>query len=358
MRVEYIAVVSGLMDVASFLAASARHGAGVAPDRIVLALFGREVSLPEALQTEFSEIVARAFPQAELVIVPPHRVELKTFVSEGYDVPALARNADRRVVFSAALQSRFTRSFLSWLSPDELVFFDNGLSSYADWHANTLDHVISAGVPRPSAAYLSLHPTLDVPAYLRDVPVEVLRKKDFAHAFKRLRAGGTERPPGTWLPGQVIVGTSLFRTGRISWEAERALYLRLITRLKRSGETDILFKAHPRALTQPLITPEDGVAVFASTVPLEAYVRPNSVGTVYSISSSALITMPQFYGWQARRLSDPDTRKLFEQQRAIKGLECAGAMTWMKDVWLGPATMKGIRPIGRSERAQTDIWHQ
>lgn len=126
-----------------------------------------------------------------------------------------------------------------------------------------------------------------------------------------------QKPTGGSLPTNVILGTSLFRTNRITWEDERELYLDLISTIQQKSNTRILFKTHPRAVAHPLITLNDGIEVLDTVAPVEAFAEFNTEGFAYSISSTSLFTLQKYYGFTPFRIDSPAVRKVAERMQHL-----------------------------------------
>lgn len=309
---RHVGVVTGLADFVNFLAAlHSRTGqTDIASMAVSVALYGTDLTLPPKLVEEFRAIVQAAFPTIEIERVPSQRLQGARFDSENYD----AFNAqEERIVYGHSIHKEIYLSFYSFLKPKEFIFFDNGLSSYASHNVDIAKDFVKFNLPIPSFANMTLCPDLPAPPYLKDFPVRPVTFSDYSAGFENIRAASPQRPSEQWLPNHVLIGTSLFRTGKISWEAERALYMRVIESLHARGEYNILFKAHPRASSRPLITEEDGIEVIDCSAPLEIFAIPNHPGVAYSISSTSLITLKKFYGWRTYRLENEATRTLLSQ---------------------------------------------
>lgn len=312
MEKEYLGVVTGLSDLINFLAALQKH-TRQSVDKISSVkaiLFGQAISLPQALQNEFFDVAARAFPFLKTLMAPLERVSADGFDADGYAPPPHFEKNGPRTVFANGVHKPFHQSFLTYLSPDEVCFFDNGLSSYAPHAANVEAHFTARGLPAIHKAYLTLHPPLPIPPYLSSAKASSLPLDVFVDIYATIRSAA---PEINWLPEHVILGTSLFRTKRISWDDERETYLRLIDHIRTKHDSEILFKAHPRALDRPLITDTDGVIVMENSAPVEAFARHGLPGTAYSISSTALITLPAQFGWTSYRLKTEKTEALLDK---------------------------------------------
>lgn len=309
---EHIGVVTGLSDLVSFLAACRiRSEASAARlNKITAVLFGQKASLPERLQFEFDHALKNAFPFLTSAKVSPDCLKGSSFDQRGVPPALRTKSSSHRIVYGNLIHKRLYQEFFSSLMPDEFIFFDNGLSSYADHKSDIKKEFAALDLPFPSVACYSLCPPLPVPEYLGTIPQRSLTREEYTEFFDQLRLLASDWAPDRWLPPHVIIGTSLFRTNRISWEEERSIYLRLIDKLQDEEDSIILFKAHPRASSRPLITEDDGVDVLDSSLPVEAFVNPRTTGVVYSISSTSLLTMEKFFGWTAYRLETEMTQKL------------------------------------------------
>ncbi len=315
MTTEHIGVVTGLSDLANFLAALRRRTGAIAPagDIVKIVLFGGFGSLPAGLMKEFMQVAADAFPEARILLAPPERVSGSDFDSEGYVEPQLSERASRRIVYGNAIHKPFHQSFYAFLAPDEFVFFDNGLSSYWRHDADIKSEFERYGVAFPSEAFLSLSPGLPTPPYLSAIPQTPLDYADYAEIYARIAMAARIKPPGGWLANHVVLGTSLFRIKRISWEEERDIYRRLIDAIRREKDAAVTFKAHPRASDRPLLTEADGADVLETGVPVEAFIKPGATGRAYSISSTSLFTMQHYFGWTAYRLDSPAARLVIKR---------------------------------------------
>lgn len=242
-----------------------------------------------------------AFRDVETVLVPPERAARGVFQAEGYVEPRLSRGAARRVVYGNLIHKRLQQTFYAFLEPDEFVFFDNGISSYWEHDADINSLFGALNLPSPSMAYLTLD--LPVPKYLAAFPARRLALADYEPIYAGMRRAAVPTAP---LRDDVIIGSSLFRTGRISWEDERAIYLRLAEKLDRP----VAFKAHPRAADRPLVTSDDGFQVIESGIPIEALVQQGQIGAAYSISSTSLFTLASFFGWRAHCIETAATAEV------------------------------------------------
>lgn len=320
---EHIGVVTGLSDLVNFLGALRfRTKERIAGDsKIVAALFGHIESLPARLQAEFDWIVEKAFPYVNIVKIPPGCLQGNRFRPDGMPRLSFPRSAGRRIVYGNGVHKRFHQEFFSYLEPDEFVFFDNGLSSYADHPSDIETEFAAHDIPFPSLACYSLSPPLPAPEYLSSIRSHYLGRQDYVAIYDALRAVVCETPETGWLPSHVVIGTSLFRTKRITWEEERSIYMKLIRRLQDAQDGGILYKAHPRASDRPLITKADGIDVLDSSVPVEVFVKPGSKGAVYSISSTALFTLNKYFGWTAHRIETPAARTVLNQSPHLRLVE-------------------------------------
>ncbi len=313
MHTEHIGVVTGLPDLANFLAAANRYAPerDNAPRHLKSVLFGAKKSLPDKLQTEFVQIAKKAFPAIELFDAPIERISKRVFDGEGYEFPQGEKGV-QRIVYGNALQKAFHISYYALLRPDEFVFFDNGLSSYWQHDINVTQVFQDHGLQPPAAAYLTLSPPLPPPPYLNSVKQFSLQADDYAPIFAAMRSAVSHPPVSGWLPQHVLIGTSLFRTNRISWEEERHAYLQIIIRLQQQGVSRILFKAHPRASERPLVTASDGVEILETPAPVEAFVKPGATGAAYSISSTSLFSLTSMFGWRCERIATPAANKVID----------------------------------------------
>lgn len=326
---HHIGVVTGLPDLVNFLAVLHRRLGDPSQEGLAVTalLFGQPVSLPAELQSEFFELARNAFPFLRADLIPPERVGVKEFDAEGY-APSWAGNpTGDRIVYTNGVHKPFHQSFYEWLQPDEIHFFDNGLSSYADHRADIPKDFAARGLPALTDAYLTLHPPLPVPAYLSFAQHHTLTQTDFAPIYARLREAAPTKPASGWLPGHVIIGSSLFRQGKITWDEEREIYLRLTAHIRERGGENILYKAHPRASSRPLIKEADGVEVLDNTTPVEAFVQPGSKGVAYSISSTALLTLPSQFGWRALRIDTDKTRDLIAASSHLSKVNAIDAVS-------------------------------
>ncbi len=309
---EHIGVVSGLLDLVNFLAACRVWSRERVPSKpkITAILFGHEASLPERLRSEFEFTIRRAFPYVDLEIIPPSCLNGNRFDESDASIGIDLKSASRRIVYGNAIHKKLHREFFKYLNPDEFVFFDNGLSSYADHPTDVATEFVKLDIPFPSLACYSLAPPLPIPDYLKSISNYDLTHNDFSSLFECLRRVDAQALPHDCLPSRVVIGTSLFRTKRIRWEEERAIYLKLFAKLREEEDSRILFKAHPRASNRPLIGPGDGVDVVDNSIPVEAFAKPDEKGVVYSISSTSLLTMEKYFGWRAYRIETEATRAL------------------------------------------------
>lgn len=325
MSTEHVGVVSGLPDLANFLASVKRHTADTtAASAIRVILFGHDVSLPDPLRQEFDYIARTAFPRHDVGQIPSNLIRGNTFHSDQADSSRFEKNG-YRILYGNSIQKPLFLDLYGFLQPDEFVFFDNGLSSYWPHDTDIQETFAYYNVPLPVRSYLSLHPPLPLPRYLADVPSTNLKVSDFDATYRRMADAAYQKPTGGSLPSNVILGTSLFRTNRISWEDERNLYLDLISTLHRESNSPILFKTHPRAVAQPLIGTDDGVEVLNTIAPVEAFAEVNPDGFAYSISSTSLFTLQKYYQFTPFRLDSPAVRKVAERMRHLDLAFCVPA---------------------------------
>lgn len=315
MQTEHVGVVSGLADLANFLAAQ-RRCAGNDGERIRIVLFGQGGSLPKQLRSEFDKVVAAAFPGYTQTTIPSELVGRERFDDARAGGLGLEKTG-RRIVYGNQIHKPFHLSFYRYLEPDEFVFFDNGLSSYWPHETDIRADFAAYGLAFPTRAYLSLHPPLPIPGYLADAPPATLARADYDDAYRAMKARARQKPRDNVLPAHLIIGTSLFRTNHIAWEEERALYMDLVAALRRRSDQPILFKTHPRAVARPLVTAADGVDVLDTIVPIEAFAHPKSNGFAYSIASTSLITLQKYYGFTPYRLDSPAVRRVAERMRHL-----------------------------------------
>jgi hypothetical protein len=262
-----------------------------------VALFGETLSVSEELHDDFQHVSRTAFPALEVFRVNPDAIEAAI-------VPP-KKDGVRRIVYGTLIHHKRPRTFFARLMPDDFVFFDNGMSSYWE-HGDISDEFRKKRLPLPSLAALALAPPLPIPSYLAAYPLWRVTYEDLADIFASL-----QRAVGVWVPDGdpgIVLGTSMFRTGAVTWEEERELYLRVIDRA-RAQHTSVVFKGHPRAAHRPLIGEEDGVAIIETTAPIEALVQQGNTGCVYGMASTALFSMPKFFGWRAYRIEALASRR-------------------------------------------------
>ncbi len=321
--IEHVGIVTGLADFANFLAAVTAagkrdHGDG---DSIKAVLFGLPVSLPTGLQKEFMSVIEAGFPEVEPYIFPPELVSNDRIDFNDAATARLQKTSKKRIVYGNALPKSFHQLLYAHLKADEFIFFDNGLSSYWDQQFDTAVKFPKLGIPVPSIACLSLSPPLNAPDYLNGIPIKELSFSDYDDAYANFRKAAAMSGNG-WLPEHVILGTSIYRTGHLSWNEERSVYLRLIEAVKKRGGEDILFKSHPRATERPLIFESDGVSVMESSLPIEAFAKPDSKGTAYGIASTSLISFERYFGWKSFRIDATETRRAVKK-KPHRGLAAA-----------------------------------
>tara|TARA_R110000868_G_scaffold43693_6_gene146731 strand:- start:5698 stop:6681 length:984 start_codon:yes stop_codon:yes gene_type:complete len=308
---EHIGIVTGLADLVNFVgAACCRTGRtfdNLPPLKTIL--FGRDISLPMDLKAQFRQTLQDGFPNIELI--SNDRDEDWRVSEEGFSAPP--RKMVQRIVYGNSIHKPPHLDFYASLTPDEFVFIDNGLSSYAEHHFNCRAEFARRGLPNPNLACLSLGASLPVPAYLSDFTATNLTLHELGPVYRQIRGSAAGHPTSGGLPAIVLIGTSLYRTKRITWEQERDIYLAAIKSFHAEGIRDILFKSHPRASDRPLLTADDNIEVFDSSLPVEAFADPSASGVAYSISSTSLFTLRDYFGWQTYRLETPAARALLDR---------------------------------------------
>jgi hypothetical protein len=313
---EHVGVVSGLADLINFISSMIiRVGCTIdsLPSAKVI-LFGSDLSLPDQLKHEFAQTLNAAFSRIELSTNSQNNEFHVTL--DGFTVPP--EKTTRRIVYGNSIHKAEHLNFYASLEPDEFVFFDNGLSSYASHAFDIATAFAQQHLPFPALACLSIGDNLTPPAYLSEIPKITVPFTVLGPVYARIRNTAATAQRLHTVPSTVLIGTSLFRTGKISWEEERCVYLKAVCALRARGIDDILFKSHPRDSSKPLLTLDDGVNLSNSSLPIEAFIDLNSPGTAYSISSTSLFTLRDYFGWQCFRLSAPAAQSLLDKSPHLR----------------------------------------
>jgi len=293
-----IIVVSGLPDLVTAIAALQQYGISLDElrSRALVLLLGDQISLPDDLCASFSRVAPQAFGFQHLGV---HRWQ------DGQ--PALdlivAPFVGAELAAANHLQAKPHRDFLTRIQPRQFVFFDNGLSSYADHRFDMPRWLDGMPLDKSATAYLTHLHRFGVPAYLaglrcESIPAPLLRTAAEAIGLtcldpaERLGAGDA-----------VILGTSFSRSRLISVEDERAAHALLWREVSRRHPGRICFKAHPRAIV-PMFEDPTIVRELDKALPLEAFVSEGG-GAAYSFSSTCLFTLEDQFGWASYRASHP-----------------------------------------------------
>ncbi len=324
-RDRYSIVVSGLADLVTALAVLRERGVSLnaVAQRASVALYGGALSLPEAMVREFVEVCGVAFPGL--------KVEVWRFADAAGE-EAILRDVDvaearftRRVVVGNLLHSPAHRRLYAAMNPRHFVFYDNGLSSYADYKLSLEEELADWRRAPNFDAYLTHGDALGVPSYLGAAPPETLSVESFRTVYEHLQAACVDR--AAMLDGEslLILGTSFYRTKLISLEDERDLHQRLIADVRRRFSGRVVYKPHPRC-DEELLGPGDAVEVLRSSMPVEALVAAPG-GHAFSFSSTALLTLQDHCGWRAHRAAHPLMDKVFANRRQLQKIYAIPAST-------------------------------
>ncbi|MCI4644044.1 MAG: polysaccharide pyruvyl transferase family protein [Hyphomonadaceae bacterium] len=292
-------VVKSLSDFATFIAASDQCGA--AGKRVAI-LLGPERSLPPALVAAFRQYAHAAYPEIEIHVPAHDRMRFGQFDTVGYQIGADWHGHAPLHVFANFINNRPYAEFIRYLKPARLTLFDHGLATYAPW-ADTARHVCNLyGLPTPDQVLLSLSPPFERPTHFAGMVVAPQDWSHIARALGRLRAAD---PQSELLGGPdtaVISGTAFHQLWKLNRQEERDAYLRLVEHLQARGIGNIVYKEHPRSRETGLLSQADGVSLFDSPLPMEAFLSPQDPSAVYSISSTTLVLASHHLGWRTYRV--------------------------------------------------------
>ena len=303
-------------------------------------LFGFPVSIPGDLRRSFNDhaSIFGDWSETSVLVVEPETGE-EAIQAAFRDVIG-ARRIDRIIVHS--LSKPIERAVLAAWPEAEIVLFDNGLSSHVSRRLEPRDgsspwqYVRREALARVQEAWFTLGDFLDPPAVLgaerpRTLPARALQAA-IAQANSRLEAKG-EAPPVSGEPRDLILGSAFFRTGRMSFEDERAAHLELVRDLEAEGRPAPLFKAHPRQGEQAVLGEADGVEVIDSHLPVELWAARRPISRSFSMASSALLTLRLLHRTPGLRFG----QSLMEEVRA------AARHVTLLDPWCAQWAARGER---------------
>jgi hypothetical protein len=190
----------------------------------------------------------------------------------------------------------------------EITLYDNGLDSHIDRPVvDNADHAAAIrrkDFDRIRTAIYALGDLLPVPAFAQALkPVVPTGASMRAHigSLAAGLAGDLARLPGPPGAAALVIGTSLYRGGKITREAEADIYRRRISELRRDG-LSVVCKEHPRA-SSPLLDAADGAQIALRTsLPIEFLPLTMDIRLSSSLSSSALLTLKKLFAIPAELL--------------------------------------------------------
>ncbi|OWU72407.1 polysialyltransferase family glycosyltransferase [Phaeobacter sp. 22II1-1F12B] len=308
---RYTIAATGLSDLATALAVLEQEEAVAAddlPGRCRLLLFAAEIALPDPLVCEFRRICRDRLPGVAVEIMrfadAPERDRLIAALPPAGHGP--------HVLIGNQLHVPHNRVLYAGLAPDRLLFYDNGLSSYAPHPPSVLE---SLRVTLPGLgirACLGHADRLGIPPYLEGIPTTAVMAGAARHAYARLAPETAWRLGAPDLPETLLVlGTGFARTGLIDEAEEIDLHLALFRAIRQRHDGRLVFKGHPRAgpaLAQACRGEE--IDMLETTLPVECHVT-GPRGRVFSFSSTALLTLEDHFGWESHRIAAPAMEEVF-----------------------------------------------
>lgn len=286
-----LALVCGL---AEMLTVAAIRDATPTDGPITLCLYGKPRSMPDDLRRQSLEDAYLFGPWAQIV---------DAVGAEPFEALSGLRPDS---ILTHSLSGPFELAVFDLFPHAAITVFDNGLASHVDRPvtddpARDRLAVAPGALARVERAWLTLMDVLPLPAHLNAIPVSAVPIVQFRGVAQTAlaRMSPSERPLGG-LPARLILGTAFYRIGAISWEDERELYRSLAQQLRAESDTPILYKEHPRANREPLLSGADGVEVVQSRMPVEVWAEARPIIEAYSMSSTALLTLARLYGCHTR----------------------------------------------------------
>lgn len=289
-----LALVCGL---AEMLTVAAIRDATPDDGPVALCLYGAPIAMPDALRRQSLADANLFGPWAHVydcVIDEP-----ATVLSE--IVPDTILTHTLGGALMAALFAQFPHASID--------LFDNGLASHLDRPVVDNPTISRSEVPRPHLdrvvrAWLTLADQLPIPAHLAHTPLARVPGEKLHQVARAalVRMRPEDAPEPDQRPARLILGTAFYRSGAMAYDDERRLYRELVAHLKGSGDEPILYKEHPRASLEPLLSARDGIEVVASRMPVEVWAEARPIIESYSISSTALLTLQRFYGCRSRTI--------------------------------------------------------
>jgi len=300
---------------------------GIETKQEIVCFFGSKGSIPPKLYNEFIQLSSRL--KHQIVI---DAVEVSGCVS-AFAQPATLGDIVEAIrslfdglsiteIFTNSLEKGFIAGAMKLFPDARVAVYDNGLVSHLDMPIYTGEWrirrrragpIAQESMSRVEIAYFSLLEHLPVPAQLagkevRGISAEALRlatqeaHDNWADLVPRLPSDYTE----------ILIGTSFYKTERISFEEERNAYLGVVERLSERGRK-VAYKEHPRATERPLLTTADNVMVIDSSIPVEVICQDNPFLDAYSISSSSLFTLNKMMGTRMHAIGGNIADDLFPQ---------------------------------------------
>lgn len=293
-----VVIVSGLPDLVTALAALRRHGVCDAElrRRGYVLLLGHQGSLSDELCSVVRRVTRHAYGIERIGL---HRWEN----GAGALPEAIAAAGVAPLVAGNHLQALSHREAIAAFGPEEFLFFDNGLSSYADHRVPVAEWLAAIPTCKRAVAYLTHRTRFGAPAYLSPFEVMDLPAADLREAAAPIRTACIPADAQLGDRAAIIIGTSFCRMGLVSPDDERAAHLRLLQEVRARHNGPIHFKAHPRA-SVALLSESDGVAVMDAHLPVEAFISGPG-GAAYSFTSTCLFTLEDQFAWRTFRASHP-----------------------------------------------------
>lgn len=189
------------------------------------------------------------------------------------------------------------------LAPSRLVLIENGIATFDPPSRRTLfrPHGVDRGIARRvTVAWLPMGPLFGRPRYLQERQTGRPMVEDYRKLCVELanRLDCSLDSSTAQAPIALIVGTSLYRTGAVTREAEQEAYLDVIRKLCKRG-FQVVWKPHPRADCIAGIDLTGEVCRLESAMPLELWAAALGCAdaVIGSIASSALATLGIYFGY-------------------------------------------------------------
>ena len=318
-------IASGVADLTTAVAALMADGSwsSVSGSEVVAVIIGHRISLPDNLIEAFRDVAVNAF---DLSGVEAFRwgeddTLIEAFTNANTGTGLLAANQ---------LQDPKQRKFIAALKPKQLVFYDNGISSYAPHNVDLTAWVGTLPDCDRFVAYLSYMDKFGAPPYLNVFKTKSLSHEALVKSVAQIRKACVSDQELLPPSAVVILGTSFDRTKLISIEDEQMIHKKLLEAIRVRHSGPCFFKPHPRA-SQAYLTQEDGVTTLSTELPIEAYVS-NSQGVAYSFSSTALFSLSTMYGWRTHRVEHVLIEKVFNARPQLAKVKVLKASSVIGDV--------------------------